>query len=555
MSSSASVHGGQPRVRQFDFSAKPGAIQPPPPPQAAAGAHKAKQAAATATVAVPVTQPAHGPPAWGADYAGFLQKQMETMGRPVAGMVPAASAPQSRPQLPSFHAKQPPAAPPQATAPVAPVAPRPPPPTATPNHELSSEAETSGAETPASMSVENGHSHLPPPQAKQQPSQPPQPPASQPPVPTPLPKQADDPPKSAPAAAAAEEPAPVKRPKGKQQPPKPDPNRGGENVRDSIISDQRSDAPSGAHKTRIRTTLLKTEREEYLQAVLEASVLEAAVRPASFSTGDAMVDAALKSASSLPFRYGSKELIQGLCDNMLVEYFSHTGVAHKATPAEGADPLASTVSRSTAADLYLATRALTKSGDCFLTPLEQAELAELRQLSKHISSVGRAGASFGRDGKAAHKHASSSSSKGKKGSEAAPGSKKKVAKSTEEEKRAKEDAATKERLNQRQLEVITGAYRDKLCAEVPKIYADFTSVTLAASEKNPTINFLLHQDLEVGYNLLKTAEAELEVCQLRLKDEKAKRKEGERDEQEEEAPAKQVSKRGRVHDPLYQPQA
>jgi hypothetical protein len=410
-------------------------------------------------------------------------------------------------------------------------------------------------------------------------------PPSQPPPPTPVQPKEDVPPpvKHKPPVKApkkTETPAPVQAPpsppavpepepkpttpkpangvKRKQKPPKRDDTSKGENIRASVISDQRADDPPGAHKTRIKSEILKIEREEYFAAGMEFKVLEAAVRPASFSTKEAMVEEVLKSASSLPFRYGSNNVARGISDSFLCEFFTHMGSSTKSTvsriptlealEASTADEIhahseSATVARSTAPDLYLAYRALTKSSNLSLTPLEQVEIGTLRQLGKAFSSVGRTG------GPAVKRNAPEASENGtsKKGK-----GKKKVKSEAEQ----REEVEKKNQISQKQLEILMGAYRDRLCASIPEAYSRFTEQILAEADKVQMLNYLLHQDLEPGYNLSRIADAEEEMCTHRLKDEqaKAKRKAINGTDDATPAPEKKKSssvKRGRVADPVY----
>jgi len=377
----------------------------------------------------------------------------------------------------------------------------------------------------------------------------------------------------APAPAPAPDPEPVVVPtpppktnvvKRKQKPPKRDDTSKGENIRASVIADQRADDPPGAHKTRIKSELLRIEREEYLASGMEFKVLEAAVRPASFSTKEDMVGDVLKSAGSMPFRYGSNNVARGISDAFLYEFFTHMGGSTKSTvariPTQEAVEASTaeeihahcrsvTVARSTAPDLYLANRALTKGSNLGLTPLEQVEIGALRQLGKAFSGVGRTGAPPVKRGPSPSAPNENGSSKRVKGR-----------KKTKSETEQRQEAEKKGQISRKQLDVLMGGYRERLCASVPEIYSQFTEQVLAECDKSEILNYLLHQDLEPGYNLSRIADAEKEMCVHRLKDEQARasRKAGNpQDEKTETVPEeeKKVSpiKRGRVADPVYVP--
>ena len=508
----------KPPMRQFNFSAKPseGSAQSssshhPPPSQASAPlvAPKTKESPTAQKNSLPPV------PSYDGGYAAYLQKKMEDMS---SKPVPSPSEEVAPAPVQAVVSTPTP-------IPIEPVAVAP-----TQKEEQQQPAQTKQAHKPPGKTSKKVA--LPAPVVTE-------------PEPEPIP----EPPKAVAPAS-----------KRKQNPPKRDDTSKGENIRASVIADQRADDPPGAHKTRIKSQLLGIERQEYFAAGLEFKVLEAAVRPPSFSTKEKMVEEVTKSASSLPFRFGSNSVARGISDACLYEFFTHMGSSTKATvptiptqealnastPEEiHAHCASATVARSTASDLYLAYRALTQSSNLTLTPLEQMEIGTLRQLGKALSSVGRTSGPAVKKGSPQTAHENGSGSAKKTKSKKQP---------KNEEEKGKE-AATKNSISQKQCDVLMGSYRERLCSGVPAIYASFVEDTLAQSEKRDLMNYLLYQDLEPGYNLERIAEAEKEMCLHRLKDEQAKtkRKANSGSDEKKEEKKKPGAKRGRVADPVYVP--
>lgn len=348
-------------------------------------------------------------------------------------------------------------------------------------------------------------------------------------------------------AAANGDTAKTKRPK--QKPPTRDAKHKGENVRMRTISDQRTDTPHAAHKTKAEIRVREIEREEYFAANVESFVLGAAVR-AKPSPSDAkdQYEKILEKAATLPLRTGSDKMCIVFCDQLLVDTFDHLGASSKATtvtalsstdrdvlvaPTTLTDALAvsqnSTVMRTTTADLYMVQKRMcTPSGVVVppasrpFTPLEQLELDRIRSVQK---------AHCGAD--------------------------------------EDEDKSLRQQLEEMrpsilntQLAVLEGRYRAPLLQSVAPIYDGFEGKVLhETSESKAALSFIMRaEDLETCLNLECTARAEAAMCAYRLEKEGQrdnKRPAPVRDDGAKKAKKKPVDKpvyashRGRTADPFY----
>lgn len=349
------------------------------------------------------------------------------------------------------------------------------------------------------------------------------------------------------AVAADGDPAKTKRPK--QKPPTRDAKHKGENVRMRTISDQRTDTPHAAHKTKAEIRVREIEREEYFAANVESFVLGAAVR-AKPSPSDAkdQYEKILEKAATLPLRTGSDKMCIVFCDQLLVDTFDHLGASSKATtvtalsstdrdvlvaPTTLTDALAvsqnSTVMRTTTADLYMVQKRMCTPNGVVVppasrpfTPLEQLELDRIRSVQK---------AHCGAD--------------------------------------EDDDKSLRQQLEEMrpsilntQLAVLEGRYRAPLLQSVAPIYDGFEGKVLhETSESKAALSFIMRaEDLETCLNLECTARAEAAMCAYRLEKEGQrdnKRPAPVRDDGAKKAKKKPVDKpvyashRGRTADPFY----
>lgn len=335
---------------------------------------------------------------------------------------------------------------------------------------------------------------------------------------------------------AAVEELPAVPKKMKRCPPQRGEKHKSENVRMRVLSEQRTDKPPVAHKTKARDRILEIERQEFFAARVEALVLEAAVKgaPRAQQEDRESMDDIYKASSSLPLRTGSDKLAILFCNQLLASAFEHVGSSSSAASVtrvdRGRDLLKppktledamlesenTTVARTSTADLYLMMkRACPTEGVSMphcdapkaLSPLEQIELDRIRSLQKARSEF--------RD--ADHQ--------------------------LEAENQEPQFVAAAE---QQELDVLMGNFRTPVVANSGKaIYDRFVDSMLAdSSEAKGITAFIAGTDLETCVNLRCIAKAEKELCQMRAT-EKHKKNE------DDGGVAAGNSTRGRVPDPLY----